>query len=152
MSILTDTFANNWVEATQSALLKPVQTWLGEHPLMAWLVAHPLWALALVVAGVLLLAGLWSAIARLTEGFWLTLVRLPFRLVAWVFAATSGVLVKRWAKSPGPLPNTANTANTANADRLDEIVGRLDALQTEQETLLAEMKRLLAKEPTNLVE
>ncbi|NJL45804.1 MAG: hypothetical protein HC922_08940 [Leptolyngbyaceae cyanobacterium SM2_3_12] len=143
ISILTDTFANNWADATQSVLLKPVQTWLGEHPLVAWLVMHPLWALALVVAGVLLLAGLWSAIARLTEGFWLTLVRLPFRLGAWIFAATSGVLVKRWVKSPRA---------PSNADRLGEILDRLDALQIEQEMLLAEMKQLLAKGPTKLTE
>lgn len=136
LGILTDTFANSWGDAAQSALLRPVQGWLVEHPLMGWLVGHPLWALALGILGLLLFAGLWSAIARLTEGFWLALVRLPFRLSSWIFGAVSGLLVRQWAK-----PATLE----AGKNRLSEIINRLETLQTEQESLLEEMRGLLGK-------
>lgn len=136
MGMLTDTFTNSWADAAQSALLKPVQSWLAEHPVMGWLVGHPLWTLGLVVVGLLLFAGLWSAIARLTEGFWLALVRLPFRLSSWIFGAVSGLLVRQWAKPTKVEPGD---------DRMGEIVARLETLQTEQETLLEEMRELLRK-------
>lgn len=135
MALLIETWAMNWTDGLQSVLLNPVQTWLSEHPAVGWLVAHPLWGAGLLVLGILLLAGLWSAIARLTEGFWLTLVGLPFRLGGWLFTTVTGVLVQRWVK---PTPQ-------ANPDRLTEIVGRLEALQTEQEDLLAEMRQLLGE-------
>ncbi|WP_017297605.1 hypothetical protein [Nodosilinea nodulosa] len=133
MGILTDTFTNPW----ESLLLRPMQGWLAEHPLVGWLVGHPLWALALAIVGLLLFAGLWSAIARLTEGFWLALVRLPFRLSSWMFAALSAVLVRRWVKP---------SRTAGGSDRLSEIMGRLETLQTEQETLLGEMRDLLGKQ------
>ncbi|WP_194056322.1 hypothetical protein [Nodosilinea sp. LEGE 06152] len=104
--------------------------------MMGWLVGHPLWSLGLVVVVLLLFAGLWSAIARLTEGFWLNLVKLPFRLSGWIFGAVSGLLVRRWAKP---------TQLEPGHDRIGEIVARLETLQTEQETLLEEMRQLLRK-------
>ncbi|WP_156119978.1 hypothetical protein [Leptolyngbya sp. KIOST-1] len=134
--MLTDTLTSSWVDVAQSALLRPLQSWLAEHPVVGWLVGHPLWTLGLVVVGLLLFAGLWSAIARLTEGFWLTLVKLPFQLSAWIFAALSGLLVRRWAKPARVEPD---------GDRLTEIVGRLESLQTEQESLLEELRGLLGK-------
>ncbi|HIK45034.1 MAG TPA: hypothetical protein IGR64_09120 [Leptolyngbyaceae cyanobacterium M65_K2018_010] len=134
--MLTDTLT----EALQSVLLTPLQRWLTEHPLLGWLAGHPLWTLALVGLGLLLFAGLWSAIARLTEGFWLTLVRLPFQLGGWLFATTASLLVKsllvkQWAKTAKPEPSP---------DRLGEILARLATLQSEQAELLAEMRQLLA--------
>jgi hypothetical protein len=126
----------SWTDGIQSALLQPLQSWLGEHPVVAWLVLHPLWSLALLGLAILLFAGLWSAVARLTEGFWLALVQLPFRLVTWLFAGTTGLLLKRWVRSPG---------GDASPDRLTEIVTRLEALQTEQEDLLQEMRQILAE-------
>lgn len=136
MGGLTDTWTNSWADAAQTALLRPVQGWLAEHPLLGWLVGHPLWAIALGILGLLLFAGLWSAIARLTEGFWLSLVKLPFRLSGWIFGVVSGLLVRQWAK-PAPLE--------AGDNRLSEIMNRLETLQTEQESLLAEMRGLLGK-------
>ena len=126
----------SWTDGLQSALFKPIQSWLLEHPMVAWLVLHPLWSLALVGLAILLFAGLWSAVARLTEGFWLTLVRLPFQLVTWLFTTTTGLLVQRWAKA---------TPQEPTSDRLGEIVARLESLQTEQEDLLQEMRQLLAE-------
>lgn len=128
--------SNNWTDGLQSALLSPLKTWLTEHPVVAWLVSHPLWGLAMLGLAILLFAGLWSAIARLTEGFWLTLVRLPFRLVIWLFTTTTAVLLRRWRKIP---------AAQASANRMGEIMARLEALQTEQEDLLQEMRQLLAE-------
>lgn len=130
MGIFTDGLGNPW----ESLLVGPVQGWLAQHPLLGWLVGHPLWALGLAGVGLLLFAGLWSAIARLTEGFWLALVGLPLRLSTWIFASLSRLLVRRWTKPP---------ALAESSDRLDEILGRLATLQTEQETLLAEMREIL---------
>jgi len=127
---------SSWTDGIQSVLLQPLQSWLGEHPVVAWLVLHPLWSLALLGLAILLFAGLWSAIARLTEGFWLALVQLPFRLVTWLFAGTTGLLVKRWVGSSG---------QEAGPDRLTEIVTRLEVLQTEQADLLQEMRQILAE-------
>lgn len=137
MGIWPDTFTNPWAEGWQSVLLGPVQGWLAEHPLVGWLVGHPLWGLGLAVVGLLLFAGLWSAIARLTEGFWLSLVKLPFQLSAWVFAAVSGLLIRRW-RQPDQIEGSG--------DRLGEIVARLEVLQNEQETLLNEMRTLLKRD------
>ncbi|HZG38008.1 MAG TPA: hypothetical protein VEZ50_04940 [Nodosilinea sp.] len=137
MGMLTDTFTNSWTDGLQSALLRPVQGWLAEHPWMSWLVGHPLWALALAGVVLLLFAGLWSAIARLTEGFWLSLVKLPFRLSGWIFGATAGLLVRRWTKP---------SASLEGSDRVGEIMARLETLQTEQESLLEEMRELLGRE------
>jgi hypothetical protein len=132
MAVLTDTVT----DALQSVLISPWQNWLSEHPIVAWLVMHPLWALALVGLGLLLFAGLWSAIARLTEGFWLMLVRLPFQLGGWFFLTSSSLLVNQWTKTSQPVdpPN-----------RLSEIITQLERLQAEQEGLLAEMRELLTE-------
>jgi hypothetical protein len=126
----------SWTDGLQSAILKPLQAWLMDHPVVAWLVLHPFWSLALAGLAILLFAGLWSAVARLTEGFWITLVRLPFQLVAWLFTITTALLVKGWTKAP---------PQEATSDRLGEIMARLESLQTEQENLLQEMRQLLAK-------
>jgi hypothetical protein len=128
-----DGFGNPW----ESLLVGPVQDWLAQHPLLGWLVGHPLWALGMALAGLLLFAGLWSAIARLTEGFWLALVGLPLRLSTWIFASLSRLLVRRWAKPP---------ALAESSNRLDEILGRLGTLQTEQEKLLEEMRQILQQQ------
>lgn len=129
-----DALLNQWEGGLTSVVRRPLADWLMAHPFLAWLVAHPLWALVLVGLGLLLLAGLWSAIARLTERFWLTLVRLPFQLMAWIFSGITGRLLRR----------SAPTAETA-PDRLNAIVLRLENLQQEQALLLQEMHRLLAE-------
>jgi hypothetical protein len=116
--------------------MRPLQQWLVAHPLVSWLWGHPLWTLAVVIAALLLFAGLWSAIARLTEGFWLGLVRLPFWLTGRLWGAVVGLLTQR----------RAHSAAVAE-DRLREIMGRLEVLQTEQEALLAEMRTLLNSHP-----
>ncbi|HSM81845.1 MAG TPA: hypothetical protein VLS96_09170, partial [Nodosilinea sp.] len=131
MGLLSDTLTSPW----ESLLLRPVQGWLAEHPLAGWLLGHPLWGLAVAAVGLLLFAGLWSAIARLTEGFWLALVGLPFRLGGWIFGTVAGLLVRRWAKPAAVSPD----------ERLREIVGRLESLQAEQEGLLEEMRGLLRR-------
>jgi hypothetical protein len=136
MGGLTDNWTNAWGDAAQSALLRPVQGWLAEHPVMGWLVGHPLWAIALHSPANSSSPKIPSAIARITEGFWLSLVKLPFRLSGWIFGGLSGLLVRQWAKS---------AKLEAGDNRLSEIMSRLKTLQTEQESLLEEMRELLGK-------
>ena len=66
----------------------------------------------------------------------MTLVRLPFQLVTWLFVTTVGLVLKRWPKGE---------ATAVSPDRLGEIMARLEALQIEQENLLQEMRQLLAE-------
>jgi hypothetical protein len=144
MGLFTDTVANTWTDALHGVLIAPLQGWLTEHPWIGWLVLHPLWALAVVGVGLLLFAGLWSAIARLTEGFWLALVRLPFQLGLGIFTLTTRLFVQQWARF-GPSSGPTIGPSPGPEDRLSEIMGRLETLQTEQADLLAELHQLLAE-------
>jgi hypothetical protein len=58
--------------------------------------------------------------------------------VAWLFTTLAGGLIQRWMKSSTP---------ASSPDRLSEIMMRLEALQTEQDTLLKEMRQILSDTP-----
>lgn len=132
------------------ALNRPFQEFLAAHPLLSWLLGHPLWGVGVALVSLLLGLGLLSAIARLTENFWLTLGQLPLRLVVWLFGAGMALLRRPWrsktelaANSPKHLPE--NGAD--QADRAADIALRLEALQQEQTALLQELQALLAERP-----
>jgi hypothetical protein len=125
---------NRWGNALQPLLSNPFQDFLEAHPVLAWGLDHPLWMAAIALLTLLLLAGLWSAIARLTENFWLTLVQLPFRLGRWLFGSLARLLLRPQAADPAP-------------DRLSQIMQRLEALQQEQGALVSELRSLLAEPP-----
>lgn len=127
---------SRWGNGLHPPVWRPFSGFLEAYPLIGWLVAHPLWGLLAVGLGLLLLAGLWSAIARLTENFWLALVRLPFRLSAAAFSAVTSLWFRRGRPERGE-PRT-------DPNRLTEIVTRLDLLQQEQAALMQEMRTLLA--------
>lgn len=134
--LFNSSLTDGWSNSLSAMAWNPIRAWLDSHPLYNWLFTHPLWLLGLVAGGLLLFAGLWSAIARLTEGFWLGLVKLPFQAIAWLFMGLVWLLTRRQAQSPSTPPP---------ADRVTEIVGRLESLQAEQEILLQEMRQILAE-------
>ncbi|MBD0267328.1 hypothetical protein [Pseudanabaena sp. FACHB-2040] len=102
---------------------------------------HSLWVVAIAILALLLLAGLWSAVARLTENFWLSLVRLPFRVGLWGFLALSRLL-----RRPTQSALVKPSEHSPEPDRPAEIVQRLEVLQQEQEALVRELRSLLAKQ------
>ncbi|MBD0335507.1 MAG: hypothetical protein ICV62_08460 [Cyanobacteria bacterium Co-bin13] len=135
-----DALVNRWGNGLQPFLSRPFNDFLETHPLWAWGLDHPLWMVAIATLALLLLAGLWSAIARLTENFWLTLVQLPFRLGRWGLRGLSRLLHR-----PAQ-PALAKSSNHSAPERLTEILQRLEALQQEQEALVQEMRSLLTQQ------
>jgi type VI protein secretion system component VasK len=120
------------------SLTQPIQDWLLDHPFGNWLLSHPLWAIGLVLIALLLLSGLFGAIAQLTQTLWIVLLRSPVVLIGWLVAGII-LLVKAPFRSPGKLP-----AAETKQQRLAEILDRLDALKQEQDNLLQEAKQILS--------
>jgi type VI protein secretion system component VasK len=120
------------------SLTQPIQDWLLAHPYGNWLLTHPLWAIGLVLIALLLLSGLFGAIAQLTQTLWIILLRSPLLLVGWVVLGIVQ-LVKVPFKPKGALP-----AAETKQQRLAEILDRLEALKREQDELLQEVKQILS--------
>ena len=120
------------------SLTQPMQDWLLAHPYGKWLLIHPLWAIGLVLIALLLLFGLFGAIAQLTQKLWIILLRSPLLLVGWVVLGLVQ-LAKIPFKPKGALP-----AAETKQQRLTEILDRLDALKREQDELLQEVKQILS--------
>lgn len=127
-------------------VIAPIQGWFDQHPWLEWLLQHPLWLVGLAVVAIFMLAGLLQAIGRLTENVWLTLLSLPFRLVGWLFVGLVGlgrfVFGKRSASVKQVSEVELSAAKPEN--RLQELLDRLDAIRTEEEALLKEVKEILA--------
>ncbi len=117
------------------ALPNPFQPWLNEHPLLAWFLGHPLWLFGAVALGLIVLVGLGSTLARLTEALGVQIVRFPVALGGWTVTALTQPLRRQW-KTRHPLDSE---------DRLDAILDRLDTLHHEQEALLGELRQHLAQ-------
>ena len=120
------------------SLTQPIQDWLLAHPFGNWLLSHPLWAIGLVLIALLLLSGLFGAIAQLTQTLWIVLLRSPVVLIGWLVAGIV-LLVKAPFSAKRQLP-----AAETKEQRLAEILDRLDALKQEQDTLLQEAKQILS--------
>jgi hypothetical protein len=131
------------VNGVLNAFLSPVQDWLSQHPRMVWLLANPGWLLVALVVALFLLSGLLRAVASLTEKLWLGLLKLPIRLVQWIWQG-SLFLLRRPAASPSSNPTQTNLLlSTHSPDRLTEVLDRLETLRHEQDELMQEMKSLL---------
>lgn len=136
------------MENVWRSMVAPLQDWLGQYPWLEWLLQHPLWLLGLALLVIFLFAGLIQAIGRLTENIWLLLLLLPFRLVRWLLVGIIGLV--RFALS-GKRPigeKTAAAIEPAEAkpeNRLQELLDRLEAIRTEEEAVLKEVKAILAQ-------
>lgn len=117
--------------------LTVVQTWLTHHPYIQWAIAHPFWSIALLLIALWLLWGLFGAIARLTEQFWIHLLQVPFRLVQWVVETLSRRVQGLPFWLPGPPPPCDRQ------EKLKELLHRLETMRQEQDRLLEEVKALL---------
>ncbi len=143
-------------EAMQRLLSSMFQDWLAQHPGWAWLCAHPLGTLVLLGCGIFLFWGLLRAIARLAESTWTFILRLPLWLLQqlWVGLLSIGRLLWRWgaptraniveviepsALSPPVLPSDPVAA------RLQFLIERLEQLQQEQQSVVQEVRGLLAE-------
>ncbi|MGG6292917.1 hypothetical protein ACQ4M4_00720 [Leptolyngbya sp. AN02str] len=112
-----------------------VDQWVAEHPVVGFFVMHPRILLGLVVVGILLLTGLFGAVSRMTEGFWLRLIRMPFILVRSL--GRGGFwLVRRALRQPTATP-------TPTPNPWLEIAQRLEALRHEQDVLMQDIQILL---------
>ena len=131
----------NLINGLQAALMASVQGWLATHPMVSWLAAHPLISVGLLFFFLFLFWGLLSAIARLTEDLWLFIVRLPLRFVQWLFG-----LIALALKLPTARANPGRASKKGNSDRLNQILTRLEAIHQEQDELMQELSKLLAKE------
>jgi hypothetical protein len=140
----TQGLSNRAVGGVWQSVTAPIQSWLDQHPWLEWLLQHPLWLVGLFFLVIFLFAGLIQAIGRLTENIWLTLLLLPFRLVGWL--AVGLVWLVRFVlggkRNAGVKP--AELAEAKPANRLQELLDRLEVIRTEEEALLKEVKEILA--------
>lgn len=153
------------------SIVNPLRLWLAAHPLLEWWLGHPLWILTVLVVAIALLVGLFGVLGRLTENIWLTLFKTLFTLVRWVaiatftlFKALVGLVLRRLSRAPQPasalvseaaLPTVSPDADSSAAlqtasgnpspTSLPELLTRLTLLHQQEETLIAEIKQLLAQ-------
>lgn len=140
-----DVLGWGWERGVEGALSRPLQAFLAAHPLLGWLLNHPLWGVGVLLLVLLLGLGLLSAIARLTENFWLTLGQMPLRLLVWLLGAAIGLLRRPWRAKTGSAASAQSLPKSP--DRAAEIALRLAALQTEQAALVRELQSLLQEPP-----
>ena len=109
----------------------PLEVWLGEHPLIHWFLVHPFILLGLGLIALLLLAGLMSAIAYLTQSLWLRLLQLPVQLIQvlgnaiaiglkrvfqMLFSPSSSGISDEWGTRDNGARSDIKSTYSANAD------------------------------------
>lgn len=119
----------------QAWLSLPAQRWLGEHRLVVWATAHPVGA----VFGGLLLAVLSFNLLKLVlnPANWLKLFSLPWRPAKLGLGDEEEVLYLEQTLQPGEL----------RKGEINALLGRLEALNKEQEILHEQLRLLLGGQP-----
>ncbi len=125
-------------DALKDANVTMIQTWMQEHPVVAWCLGHPFWSAGLLLVSLVLLRGLFGAIARLTERIWIAILRAPVRLATWLLTTTTNLLTRS--------PSTPPVTPSSPEQRLLTILSRLEAMQQEQAALLQEIRTLVVTE------
>jgi hypothetical protein len=128
---------NSISQTLLAPVVKSVQEWMATHPVIAWAMNHPLWAIALFFITLLLCWGLLGAIARLVQQAWLFILQAPLKLLRWIFTGLFNAFFIKGLKAEEPI------ALEQREQRLLETLGRLEALQQEQEELMQEVKTIL---------
>jgi len=113
-----------------------IETWMQNHPVVAWFLNHPIISVVLLLVLIVLLRGLLSAIARLTERIWIAILRLPVMVVSQSMGAITRLFNR---------PRIAATTDEEETSqkRLTFILERLDTLRQEQDELLQEVRTML---------
>ena len=121
--------------------------WLTQHPSIAWLVNHPLIALIAILITTILLVRLvltvYRAIATTIDRMWLAILRSPFAVLKFLFG---------WSPKPEITSTNTTVTNyevTNDADKLQEIMTRLDLIQQQQQEIIRELA-LLKQQPLNI--
>ena len=129
--------SNRIVDRVLNSLTSPLQNWLADHPMGYWLVSHPLWLVGLILITLVLLSGLFGAIAQLTQKLWVFVLQAPLSLARWMFVTLFQVfgIALRWKGDAAKPPE--------NVHRLTEILSRLEGLRQEQDELIKEAKTVL---------
>jgi hypothetical protein len=125
----------------QVAIAAMVQTWLAEHPIFAWIVSHPLKAGILLLVILLLVQGLFGAIAALFKNFWLSLLNLPYQLLRRL---TMGGLSLVGQRAGNAKASKALEPKAIAQTRVAEILTELSTMQRQQEQLMREVEEILA--------
>ena len=149
-------------------LWTPLEVWLGEHPFMHWFIVHPLVLLGFSLIALLLLAGLMSAIAHLTQNLWLRLLQLPIQIVQALgkaIATSLQWLFQRLFARPTSRPNDIQAKKGDSAiqlshpdlsyssledgsphHELQHLLNRLDNLRQEEADLIEKIKTLVEEQ------
>jgi hypothetical protein len=120
----------------QASTTSVIQDWLDYHPRLSWMFHHPIWSLVIVAFFIFLIWGLLSAIARLTENLWMSLLQSPIRLSQWIIKR-SPPLIKQIIGSKG---------KNDPKQQLLEAMNRLEELRKEQDELLERIKTLVTSQ------
>lgn len=125
-------FLGDKLHQAQGWMSQPIQHWLDEHQVIAWVMAHPiLSAIALLLLAILSL-NLLKAI--LNPRNWIKVLSLPLRL------AQAGLGLSD--NEPIYFEQTLKPGDVRQGE-VKAILGRLEALNKEQEILHGQLKQLL---------
>jgi hypothetical protein len=126
------------IEGAEKTLNATVYNWLDTHPLISWFLTHPLYTIGAVLLILLILSGLLRAFGRITEQAWLFILHSPFKFGKW--------LVGLGTKTLTTGSTTTNSSKTTSQARLTEILSQLEVMRKEQDSLMHEIKVILALE------
>ena len=127
-------FLGDKLHHIQGWLSQPIQHWLEEHRVIAWATAHPfIAAIGLIILAILSL-NLLKAV--LNPRNWLKVLAFPMRLAQLGLGTDEDSLYFEQTLQPGNL----------RQGEVKAILGRLEALNKEQEILHGQLKELLGNE------
>jgi hypothetical protein len=127
---LKDSTARLSTETAFSSIQLAWEQWLTQHWLIRFFLYHPLSLAGVILIIVFLVSGILRAVSRTSENFWFLLLKLPLRGLGWL-----GAQGLTWFRKGKQTETSAN--------RLKELLSRLDSLRAEQDIILDEVKTLL---------
>jgi hypothetical protein len=138
---MAEQIGNLTIAKLQVAIAAMVNAWLAEHPVFAWLINHPLKAGLLILAILLLVQGLFGAIASVFKNFWLWLLKFPYHLLRGLIVGIFNLIWQRSGKAKAvELKGEKAIAQT----RVAEILNELATMQRQQEQLMKEVEEILS--------
>lgn len=101
---------------------------------VAWATHHPYWAVAIAIIGLALLKTVLDLTTDLIRTGLQSLLKSPFQLLQWGLIAGWQTTRQNWGKDASPTVD----------EQIKTILNRLELLQQEQDTLIQDLKTLLA--------